>query len=261
MKAINRVILILLISISLSSTATGDSIVLDDTMSVFDGEMHGSTGCNPELPLSDCRFFNRGGALTLKVGKGAAHISTVYRSLMGFDVSGLVSGSGLLLDSAILTLTVVDAVASDSTLMLGFQSLKYDVIEGNISGYAKPVDSSFTWMARILKNNADTVLWQQPGAAGNEDREDQYYAVESVYGEGTYSIDITALVEHWLDSTAAVRWCVISDTVSLAGGRAFARKEFWSSEAPDSAVRPKLELFLRGSDRRRRQTLSGGIIK
>jgi len=72
---------------------------------------------------------------------------------------------------------------------------------------------------------------------------------------------VTALFDHWLDSTETTRWCILADTTSLGGGRAYARKEFWSSEASQQTDRPQVEIFYKSENRRRYQILDGGLLK
>ncbi len=244
------------------STASASVLILDDTLTVFDGEMYGGNGCNSEMPTVNCQYFNRGGAWIFQVGKTATHISTAYRTLMGFDFSDLPDHNNIIIDSAILRLVVYDVVEEDSVLYIGFQSLKYDVIEGWISDYAKPSDSSFTWSARIFKLNADTVLWQQGGAEGDDDREDSILAVSPpIDTAGIYRIEVTNMIKYWMDSSATVRWCVLADTVTLGGGRASARKTFLSSEYYITADKPRLEIYYKATGRRRENLLSGGLVK
>jgi len=243
-------------------SVNAEVLILDDTLTVFDGEMYGASGCDSEIPQSDCKYFNMGGMATFRVGKTAAHVSTAYRALMGFDLSDLPDHSCVQLDSAILVLTAFYVAEGDSVLNAGFQSLLYDVIEGANASFAKARDSSFTWAARIFKNNSDTIAWQVSGAKGSEDREDSIYSVSGdLSGTGSYRIDLSNLVDHWLDSSATERWCVLSDTMTTAGGRAFAMKHFWSSEASDSTHRPRLEIYYRTDGRRRSETFSGGILR
>jgi hypothetical protein len=244
------------------SMSRAESIVLDDTSTVFDGGIFGAAGCNPEFPLIACQFFNMGGQPVFSVGKTGAHISTAWRALMGFDLSAASGIESRDVDSAVLTLTAVNVTNSDSLLYIGFQSLNYDVIEGDCEGFTEATDSSFTWSARIFKEFVDTVLWQSGGAKGSEDREDSIYAVSPPMGDvGAYRIDVTDLIQHWLDSTATRRWCVLGDTVQLAGGRALARKMFHSSEGVVPSGRPKLEIFYHSSGLKRSGILSGGLLK
>ncbi|MBU2626465.1 MAG: hypothetical protein KKG33_12970 [candidate division Zixibacteria bacterium] len=258
-----RTQIVLMILFALSSTSLfADSLVLDDTATVFDGAIYGSVGCNSEFPDLNCAFYNMGGQITFSVGKSAAHISTVWRSLMGFDLAELYDGGISDIDSAILTLKALFATSADSVLYLGFQSLNYDVIEGNCAVSMPPNDSSFTWSARIFKDEVDTVLWQIAGAKGSDDREDSVYAISPpITGADSYRIDLTGLVRHWLDSTATRRWCVLGDTVSLAGGRAFAKKVFSSSESSTASNRPKLEIFYPTVGLQRSDIMSGGLLK
>jgi len=261
-KLKTQIVVIILFAIS-STLLFADSLVLDDTATVFDGAMYGSSGCDAELPDVSCAFFNMGGQATFSVGKSAAHISTVWRSMIGFDLAELYNGGISDIDSAILTLKALYVTNVDSVLYLGFQSLNYDVIEGNCAVFMNATDSSFTWLARIFKDEVDTVLWQIGGAKGSDDREDSTYAVSSaITGLGSYRIDLTALVRHWLDSAATKRWCVLGDTVSLAGGRAYAKKVFYSSESGTPSNRPKLEIFYPSAGSvRRGNVLSGGLLK
>jgi len=239
-----------------------ETIVLDDTTSVFDGAIYGAIGCSPEFPGASCEYFNMGGQALFWIGKTAAHVSTCWRTLMGFDLSDAINIASSEIDSSILTLTVQSAEEADSLLYIGFQSLNYDVIEGDCPGFTYAEDSSFTWSARIFKADVDTVLWQTPGVKGSEDREDSIYAVSPpIGGAGSYRIDVTGLVRYWLDSTATIRWCVLADTVQLAGGRGVANKVFRSSESIFESSRPKLEIFYRSSGLRRGDVLSGGLLK
>lgn len=248
--------------ILLTFPAVAETLVLNDTLTVFDGEMYGSTGCDSEFPARNCQFLNRGGADFFTVGKRAAHVSTVWRSLMGFDFSDLPNHELVELDSVILTLKCIVVSQSDTVLHLGFQSLKHNVIEGFITGYMEWTDSSFTWSARSFALNIDTVLWQTGGVKGDDDREATYYTASTpIDTVGTYRIDLTGLFEHWLDSSATERWCVLGDTIALAGGRPYARKAFWSSETTTPADRPKLEIFYKTTGRRHEHVLSGGILK
>ena len=128
--------------ILLASPVAAETLVLNDAMTVFDGEMYGATGCDSEFPLRNCQFLNRGGADIFSVGKAAAHISTVWRSLMGFDFSGLPDHDLVELDSAILTLTCGLVSQSNTVLHLGFQSLKYNVIEGIVAESRTEVEES-----------------------------------------------------------------------------------------------------------------------
>ena len=239
-----------------------ETLTLNDTSTVFDGSMYGSSNCDGEGG-GNCQYFNFGGCDHFIVGKVAVHIATVYRSLMGFDLSGLPDHDGIEIDSAFLTLRMFYAAEPDSTLNLGFQCLKHNVIEGTTCSYGNAADSSFTWKARIFKEDSDTILWQIAGAKGSDDRNDSIYAVSPVIGgTGAYRIDFKGLVEYWMDSSATERWCVLADTTTLGGGKAYAEKYFYSSETSTASNRPKLEIFYHNKPGRwRHHVLSGGLVK
>lgn len=244
-----------------ATLASAETLVLDDTNTVFDGSMFGGNGCDGEFPMSSCKYYNFGGFSTFDVGKNLTHGSTEWRSLMGFDFSGLPDQSQIMIDSAILTLTACIATEPDSVLHIGFRSLKHDVIEGNAQTYGNATDSSFTWAARIFKDNADTVDWQIPGAGGGEDREDSIFAISpGIEYAAEYRVNLTELMQYWMDSTATCRWCLLSDTASNA--KPYARKLFWSSECSTPSQRPKLEIFYRCmTGRQRGNILKGGLLK
>ena len=249
--------------LSLCPATTGEVLVLDDTMTVFDGSIFGGNGCDGEFPLASCKYYNMGGFSVFDVGKNVRHGSSEWRSLMGFDLSGLPDHNGIVIDSATLTLTVLHAVDADSTLYMGFRSLKCNVIEGSSQTYRNAVDSSFTWSARIFMDDIDTVRWQIDGAGGTDDREDSVRAVSpAIGGAGVCRVDMTELLRHWMDSSATERWCLLADTCSVP--RTYARKIFCSSEHATAGKRPKLEIFHRSPDpteRPRRNLLSGGLLK
>lgn len=249
--------------VGFGGTTMAETLTLDDTLTVFDGSIFGGIGCDGEFPTASCTFFNMGGFSYFDVGKNLVHRSTEYRSLMGFDFSDLPDHDSIEIDSAILTLNVMYVPDADSILHIGFRSLKHDVIEGTAQVYRKATDSSFTWSARIFMVGVDTVAWQVAGAGGAEDREDSIFAVSPGIGNpGTYSIDMTGLITHWMDSSATVRWCLLADTSAVA--RPYARKVFWSSECATESDRPKLEIFYQGpgtSERPRHNVLTGGLLK
>jgi hypothetical protein len=244
-------------------TAMAETLTLDDTLTVFDGSMFGGNGCDGEFPTTSCKYYNMGGFSYFDVGKNLVHGSTEYRSLMGFDLSDLPDHDAIEIDSAILTLKVMYVTNADSALHVGFQSLKHDVIEGTAQVYRNATDSSFTWSARIFMEGVDTIAWQMPGADGAEDREDSIYAVSSgISSPGTYTIDLTGLITHWMDSSATVRWCLLADTCAVA--RPYARKVFYSSECSTESNRPRLKIFYQSpgsSERPRLNALTGGLLK
>jgi hypothetical protein len=243
--------------------AMAETLTLHDTLTVFDGSIFGGNGCDGEFPFTSCKYYNMGGFSYFDVGKNVVHGSSEYRSIMGFDFSDMPDHDSIEIDSAILTLNVMYAAVSDSLLHIGFRSLKHDVIEGTAQVYRTATDSSFTWSARIFMEGVDTVAWQIPGAGGAEDREDSIYAVSPGIGSpGTYRLDITELITHWMDSSTTVRWCLLADTCAVA--RPYARKVFYSSEYSTESDRPKLEVFYQGpgtSERPRHNTLTGGLLK
>jgi hypothetical protein len=248
---------------AMTTGAVGETLTLLGPSKIFDGEMYGSTGCDTEVPAKNCQYVNGGGLQTMRIGKSGAHVSTAYRALMGFDLSDLPAHSCITVDSAWLTLRAVVVGVSDSALRLGFQSLKYNVIEGEGTSYSQMYDSSFTWLARIFKLHSDTIAWQIGGAKGSDDREETVKAVSPpITSAGSYRIDLTDLIRHWMDSSATERWCVVGDTLSAGGGRAYAIKEFYSSEyADDTTMTPKLEVFYRTVGGRRSNLLTGGVLK
>ena len=231
----------ILLFLGSSLTMFAETFTLQDTLTVFDGQMYGATGCDSEFPLRNCQFINMGGLDYFNVGKNAAHVSTVYRSLMGFNFSGLSNHQSIEIDSAILTLVCIVVARADSVLNLGIQALRHGVYEGYTASYIEMDDSSFTWKASLFAVGIDTILWQTAGVKGDNDRDPTYYTASTpITTTGTYRIDVTDLVGHWFDSSATERWCVLGDTVALAGGKAYAKKAFWSSEGD---VPPKLEIF------------------
>ncbi len=244
-------------------TALAESIVLDDTLTVFDGSIFGGNGCDGEFPLASCKYYNMGGFAVFDVGKNIRHGSSEWRTLLGFDISGLSNCGDIQIDSAILTLTVCYAVDPDSILYIGVRSLKFSVIEGTAQAYRNADDSSFTWSARIFKDEVDTVSWQVAGVNGAEDREDSIYAVSPGMGSaGVYRIDMTGLLRHWIDSSATERWCLLADSSEVAAP--YARKIFHSSECSIQSQRPKLEIFYTNpgqADRCRHNVLAGGLLR
>ena len=244
-------------------TASTECLVLDDTLTVFDGSMFGGNGCDGEFPLASCKYYNMGGFPVFDIGKTIRHGSSEWRSLVGFDVGGLPDHGCIQIDSAILTLTVYHAINPDSILYIGVRSLNHKVIEGTAESYRNADDSSFTWSARIFRDDADTVAWQSAGAGGPEDREDSIYAVSAgIGGAGICRIDMTGLIRHWIDSSATERWCLLADTAVVAAP--YARKIFHSSEASNPSLRPRLEIFYTPAadmGRRRHNVMSGGVLR
>lgn len=236
-----KVCIFVLLFLAIPLAMFAETLTLQDTLTVFDGQMYGTTGCDPEFPLRNCQYINMGGFNYFYVGKTFAHRSTAYRTLMGFDFSALPDHETIQIDSAILTLVCIVVQRADSVLNLGFQSLRHGVYEGYQDAFNETNDSSFTWKASLFAKDIDTTLWQVAGVKGDDDRDPTYYTASTpITSTGTYRIDLTGLVEHWMDSSATERWCVLGDTIALADGKAYAKKAFWSSEGDDPV---KLEIF------------------
>lgn len=243
-------IILTVFSVVLSTAACASVDTLRGTAAIEDATIYGYPDCNPDVLGEDCRSYNTGGCLNLKIGSESVND---HRAVMRF-----IGWNGVLPDSSALELYCESESDSEDRHLFAYPLTRrfYEGSECFLGIGDRPIDSGVTWNHVWLDTSIpDSLRWSSPGG-------DVVTAVACtmlVTSSGSYYRfpHFNRILAYW-DSTGGD--CAIMLVNQNAFPANASAKTFTSTEgAPEHA--PRLILYYGGdiviNSRRRIETIVG----